>query len=82
MTKYTKQLQSLKQHPHNVRFDDACHIAESLGFIRRGGKGSHQTYGKENEPILLNFQNRHGYIPTYQAKQLLIMVEKYAALFD
>jgi hypothetical protein len=35
-----------------------------------------------DEPLLMNFQNRGGYILPYQAKQLLEMVEKYATLSD
>ncbi|GAB4351685.1 MAG: hypothetical protein Kow0060_01070 [Methylohalobius crimeensis] len=48
-----------------------------LGFSRKGGRGSHCTYGRPDEPVLLNFQNRSGYIAPYQAKQLIEMMEKY-----
>ena len=82
MTKQEKQLESLRNNPKAVRFDDACKIAEWLGFSRQGGKGSHRTYGRVDEPLLLNFQNRGGYILPYQAKQLLDMVDKYATLPD
>jgi hypothetical protein len=80
MTKEEKQLASLRNNPKAVRFDDACKIAERLGFSRQGGKGSHRTYGKMGELLLLNFQNRGGYILPYQVKQLLDMVDKYASL--
>ncbi|OOO00837.1 MAG: hypothetical protein USCGTAYLOR_02961 [Chromatiales bacterium USCg_Taylor] len=60
-------------------FTDACRIAEWLGFERKGGKGSHCTYGREGEPLMLNFQNCGGYIKPYQAKQLDEMVKKYGA---
>lgn len=82
MTKKEKQLESLRSNLKTVRFNDACKIAERLGFSRQGGKGSHRTYGRPDEPLLLNFQNSGGYILVYQAKQLLEMVEKYAALSD
>jgi hypothetical protein len=82
MTKQEKRLASLRNNPKAVRFEDACNIAERLGFSRQGGKGSHQTYGKADEPLLLNFQNRGGYILPYQAKQLLDMADKYADLPD
>ncbi len=82
MSKHEKQLESLRENPRAVRFDDACKIAERLGFSRQGGKGSHRTYGRTDEPCLLNLQNRGGYIPSYQARQLLAMVEKYANLSD
>lgn len=80
MTKREKLLTSLRNNPKAVRFGDACKIAEGLGFSRQGGKGSHQTYGRADEPRLLNFQNRDGYILPYQAKRLLEMVEKYEHL--
>lgn len=82
MTKREKQLTALCNNPKAVRFDDACKIAEWLGFKCQGGKGTHRTYGRIDELLLLNFQNRNGYIPPYQVKQLLEMVEKYAPLFD
>ena len=82
MTKQEKQLEALRSNPRAVRFEDACKIAERLGFSRQGGKGSHRTYGRSDEPLLLNFQNRGGYILPYQARQLLAMVEKYATLSD
>jgi hypothetical protein len=82
MTKKEKQLESLRSNLKTVRFNDACKIAERLGFSRQGGKGSHSTYGRSDEPLLLNFQNRGGYILAYQAKQLLDMGEKYATLSD
>jgi hypothetical protein len=77
MTRKDKLLAALRGNPRMVRFDDACRIAEWLGFERKGGKGSHCTYGREGEPLLLNFQNRDGYIKPYQAKQLDNMVKKY-----
>jgi len=52
-----------------VRFDDACKITSQLGFTLRGGKGSHRTFGKMDDALLLNFQNRGDYILPYQAKQ-------------
>lgn len=78
MTKKGKLLLEIARNPKGVRFDDACAVAEWLGFHRTGGKGSHCTYGREGEPILLNFQNHGGYIKPYQARQLKTMVEKYA----
>jgi len=52
--------------------------AQSLGFIYEGGGGSHRVFKRKGEPLQLNFQNRNGYIPPYQARQLLAMIEKYA----
>ncbi len=42
-----------------------------------GGKGSHAVYARAGEPTILNFQNRNGCIPPYQARQLSAMLDKY-----
>lgn len=77
MTKLLKLIESIRNNPKTVRFDDACKIAEILGFIYSAGKGSHQVFKRPGEPIQLNFQNRNGYIPHYQALQLIVMLNKY-----
>jgi hypothetical protein len=76
------QFASLRNQLTAARLCDACKIAEHLGFSRHGGTGSHRTYGRADEPRLLHFQDRNGYIMPYQARQLLEMVEKYATLSD
>jgi len=73
-----KLMAAIRNNPKGVRFADACRVAQRLGFIRRGGQGSHCTYGREDEPLLLNFQDQAGYIKPYQARQLIAMMEKYA----
>lgn len=77
MTKRDKRLQAIRHNPQDVRFEDACLAAEAIGFSRRGGEGSHRVYGREGEPMILNFQNRQGLIAEYQAKQLISMLDKY-----
>jgi hypothetical protein len=32
------------------------------------------------EPVQLNFQNRDGYVPPYQARQLVRTIDKYGLL--
>jgi len=67
MTKREKLLAAACHNPTAVRFEDACKIAEMLSFKQKGGKGSHKTYAREDESLLLNFQNRDGLInPTRQ----------------
>ncbi len=70
-------LTTIRNNPKAVRFEDACKAAEHLGFIHKGGKGSHRVFKRKGEPVQLNFQNRRGYIPPYQARQLITMIEKY-----
>lgn len=52
-------------------------LAVLMGFCHEGGKGSHRVFKRNGEPVQLNFQNRDGYIPPYQARQLVEMVKKY-----
>lgn len=77
MTKKEKIIIAIQNNSRAVRFDDACAVAGWLGFTQKGGKGSHRAFCKPGETYILNFQNRNGYIPPYQAKQLIEMVEKY-----
>ena len=78
MSKLEKLIAGIRNNPKGVRFDDACKVANLLGFIHKGGRGSHRAFAKDGEPFILNFQNRKGYIPPYQAKQLIEMIDKYA----
>jgi hypothetical protein len=64
-------------NPRTIRFEDACKIALALGFVHEGGRGSHRVFKRGGEPTQLNFQNRDGFIPAYQGRQLLSMIRKY-----
>ncbi|WP_284319676.1 hypothetical protein [Dyella acidisoli] len=77
MNAKAKLLASILANPKQVRFNDACRAAEILGFIHSGGTGSHRAFARAGEPVGLNFQNRGGFIPPYQARQLGAMIEKY-----
>lgn len=77
MTKHDKLLQLVFDVTASMRFEDACKIAELIGFSRKGGQGSHVIYGRDDEMRLLNFQNRNGTIKPYQIRQLRDMVKKY-----
>jgi len=78
MTKRDKLIASALAHPKTIRFEDACRIAQSLGFVHEGGRGSHRVFKRSGEPTQLNFQNRDGLIPPYQGRQLLSMIEEYS----
>lgn len=78
MNQRLKRLARIRLSPKDVRFEDACAAAFELGFIHTGSSGtSHRAYSRPGEPILLNFQNRNGKIPPYQARQLISMMDKY-----
>jgi hypothetical protein len=77
MSKRDKLIASLRNNPNDVRFADACKVAEMLGFVCESGQGSHRAFQRPGEPTGLNFQERNGRIKPYQARQLLAMVDKY-----
>lgn len=77
MTRRGKLIASIRNNPKDVRFEDACKVAEELGFVHKGGKGSHHTFARPGEPAILVFQNRNGNIVKYQADQLIAMIDKY-----
>lgn len=77
MTRRDKLISGITNNPRGVRFDAACRIATSLGFVHEGGKGSHRVFKRKGEPNQLNFQNRNGFVPAYQARQLADMIRKY-----
>ncbi|MFA7239330.1 MAG: hypothetical protein WC091_04395 [Sulfuricellaceae bacterium] len=77
MTKLKKLLASIRDNPKGVRFDDACRAAEMLGFTHKSGQGSHRAFSRSGEATSLNFQNRNGLIPPYQARQLIEMMDRY-----
>jgi hypothetical protein len=79
VAKGAKLLAAIRADPRNLRFDDACRAARLPGFTHEGGTGAHRVFKPEGEPVQLNFQNRDGYVPPYQARQLVRMIEKYGS---
>jgi hypothetical protein len=74
-----KLIASIRENAKNVRYADACKVAEWLGFDAKGQSGDHNAFAKSGEIELLNFQNRKGMIKPYQARQLIKMIDKYWA---
>jgi hypothetical protein len=79
VAKGAKLLTAIQGNPRNVRFEEACRAARLLGFVHKGGRGLHRVFKRKGEPVQLNFQNRDGYVPPYQARQLVRMIEKYGS---
>lgn len=77
MNTKTKLLAAIVGNPRQVRFADACKAAQLLGFEHKGGAGSHRAFARVGEAVGLNFQNRDGFVPPYQARQLIEMIRKY-----
>jgi hypothetical protein len=77
MATRAKLIASVLSNAKNVRYADACKIAEWLGLVAKGQKGDHNAFARPGEVELLNFQDRGGMIKPYQARQLQKMIEKY-----
>jgi len=61
----------------NVRFEDACRLAEGFGFRLDRTRGSHHIF-RHPMGLMLNFQpDRHGQAKPYQLRQLLDLVEEH-----
>ena len=50
-----------------------------LDSCTKAGGGRIACSSEKGEPVQLNFQDRDGYIPSYQAHQLVRMIEKYGS---
>jgi hypothetical protein len=79
MARRNKLSEKVLANPKKVRFGDACKIATALGFVHEGGHGSHRVFKRAGEMVQLNFQDRDGFIPPYQGRQLAAMIRKYEA---
>jgi hypothetical protein len=79
VVKSEKLFDAICRNPKHVRFNDACRAAEALGFVAKKQVGSsHNAFAKSGVIEQLNFQKKKGgFIPTYQAKQLIKMIEKH-----
>jgi hypothetical protein len=56
-------------------------MARWLGFVHEGRSGtSHRSYTRSGDPVGLNFQRvKDGKIAEYQARQLIVMIDKYGS---
>lgn len=77
MSRCAKILEKAKQSPANLRFEEACYLAECYGFILARQKGtSHRVYKRPGFFGLMNFQNINGMAKEYQVTQLLEAIEE------
>ena len=86
MSQIDNLIEAVRNNPKDVRYDDACKLAERMGYVsskekmgRKPAGTSHKAYSKPGDPEGLNFQNRKGKIPPYQARELIVALDKYGA---
>jgi predicted RNA binding protein YcfA (HicA-like mRNA interferase family) len=69
-----------RRKPANLRFNEACALAEGVGFRLDRVRGSHHIFVHDSHKILLNFQKVKGEAKAYQVKQLLKYIEEFQLL--
>jgi predicted RNA binding protein YcfA (HicA-like mRNA interferase family) len=75
--KTSKLLQKALASPNNLRFAQACALAEGYGFHLSRVKGSHHIYAHPEVQELVNLQDVGGHAKAYQLRQLLQLIERY-----
>jgi hypothetical protein len=59
-------------------FDSMMRAGSLSVWVSSGAREKdHTALSRPGEPTALNFQNRKGKIPSYQAHQLIAMIDKY-----
>jgi len=56
-----------------IRFEDLCHLLESLGFEKRV-RGSHHIFRKDGVVAKVNLQRAGAQAKPYQVKQVRAMI--------
>jgi predicted RNA binding protein YcfA (HicA-like mRNA interferase family) len=72
-----KILQKALSSPANLRFGEACDLAQAFGFHLSRVSGSHHIFVREGVRELVNLQEVRGKAKPYQVRQLLELAERY-----
>ncbi|MBA2278768.1 MAG: type II toxin-antitoxin system HicA family toxin [Chloroflexia bacterium] len=73
-----KLLAKARNNPADVRFSDACALAEAYAFRFIRQTGSHRQFGREGVPTLVNLQpEKNGKAKPYQVRQLVKLIDAY-----
>lgn len=77
MTKIDDLLKKIQRNPKSVRFSELCRICDHYFGEPRQKKSSHRIYKTpwQGDPRI-NIQNNKGKAKAYQARQVLLAIEK------
>jgi hypothetical protein len=77
-----KLFEKAKKSPNNFLFNEACALAEGVGFVLRRKKSgsSHHIYKHPGVPYIMNLQPVGKKAKPYQVKQLVGYIEDYDLL--
>ncbi len=76
--KKQKALRKILNNPGNVRFLEVKGVVESFGFKLSRISGSHHIFTHPETKEIVNLQNVNGQAKSYQVRQFLKLVERYA----
>lgn len=72
-----KLLKKARRSASNLRFEEACQLAECYGFEFARGSGSHRVYKVPGVMDIVNLQKlKDGKAEDYQVKQLLGLIDQ------
>lgn len=78
MSKREKLISKARNNPKGLRFDEACKLAELIGFEKKGGSGSHSVYASEGIMEIINLQPRKdGKAKGVQVEQILALMDRF-----
>ena len=80
MTRKEKLYERAKRARANFSFNDACALAESVGFEFERQAGSHRIYSHPKAGMILNLQDVGGKVKPYQLRQLLDAIDDFGLL--
>lgn len=69
-------LKDLRRRMNNLRFAELVAVAEKVGFVLKGGQGSHRFFVLPGTPEVLNLQDHHGKAKPYQVRQLINVIRR------
>jgi predicted RNA binding protein YcfA (HicA-like mRNA interferase family) len=77
MTKREKLLETIRNNPRDVRFDDLVRLVKALGFVADRQAGSHSIFVHSNPAVpFINLQEgKNGKAKPYQVEQVLVLVD-------
>lgn len=77
MPNCSKLLKKARRSASNLRFEEACQLAECYGFEFAHGGGSHRVYKVPGVMEIMNLQRlKDGKAKDYQVKQLLGLIDR------
>ena len=82
MSRAKKLLDKAKRQPHNYPFHDLCTLVRALGFVEKGGSGSHRFYWHPKTGECLNLQDSKGKAKPYQVRDVVARAERQRLLED